>query len=175
MDTETQTTRKHHPDSKLKTLPQERQDQIARYAQDNSLAKTVEWLDGQGIQISDSSLSRFLSWYRLRQQMERNQNTFTELLSDLKRNDPDLTADRLQQIGHVFFAGKALEHQDQRGWYLIQQIAVRKAQVELEIQKHKDELQAHKDALERELKAAQATGGITPETVKRIEQELGLC
>src|SRR2546422_3989897 len=134
---------KPHADSKLKSLPEERQDQIARHAQDHTLAQTVEWLSTEGLQTSPPALSRFLSWYRVRQQMDRNRLVATELLSDLAKNDPTLTAERLHELGHIFFAGQAVEQMDPRAWYMIQQISVRKAQVELEIQKYKDQLQAH--------------------------------
>jgi hypothetical protein len=36
-------------------------------------------------------------------------------------------------------------------------------------------LKAKKEAIERELEIAKELGGLTPETVKKIEKELNLC
>jgi hypothetical protein len=57
---------------------------------------------------------------------------------------------------------------------MYQKIALRKSQVELDLQKYRDDLQAQKDALDRTLKAHAASGGLSPDTVKKIEAELGL-
>ena len=165
---------KPHADSKLKILPEERQDEIAEYATENTLRETVRWLGAGGLETSVSALSRFLSWYRLKEQMARNEAAVSELLADMVRRDPALTADRLHEIGHMFFAGLALENQDARGWCMMQRIVLKKAQLQLDTDKYRDIVQAQKEALERGLQAAKASGGLSPETIKKIEQELNL-
>jgi len=45
---------------------------------------------------------------------------------------------------------------------------------ELAEQKYRDQVEAQKAALERELKAAKAEGGLSPETLEKIERELNL-
>jgi len=96
-------------------------------------------------------------------------------LSELAEEDPTLTPERLHQIGNIFFAGLALEQQDPAAWYMAQKIALRRAQLQLETQKHLDTLKTQKETIERELEIAKESGGITPGTVKKIEHELNLC
>ena len=57
---------------------------------------------------------------------------------------------------------------------MAQKLALRRAQLQLETQKHLDTLKAQKEAIERELEIAKESGGLTPETIKKIEQELKL-
>jgi hypothetical protein len=166
---------KSRPDSKLKPLPEERQDEIAQFALEHSLDQTVHWLAESGLETSRPALSRFLSWYRLRQQMDRSEASIRELLSDLAQEDPTLTPERLHQLGNTFFAGLALEQQDPAAWYMAQKISLRRAQLQLESQKHLDSLKAKKEAIERELETAKELGGLTPGTVQKIEKELNLC
>src|SRR5207249_1598382 len=116
----------------LKVLPEERQDEIAHFALEHSLPETVHWLAESGLETSTAAISRFLSWYRLRQQMERSLASIRELLSELAEEDPTLTPERLHQIGNIFFAGLAIEQQDPAAWYMAQKIALRRAQLQLE-------------------------------------------
>ena len=159
----------------LKILPEDRQDDIAQYARDHSNKETATWLNESGIETSASAVQRFLSWHRLRQHIACSEAAIRELLSELAKDDPSLTAERLHQIGNIFFAGMALEQQDPAAWYMAQKIALRRAQLQLETQKHLDSLKAQKEAIERELETAKESGGLTPETVKKIEKELNLC
>jgi hypothetical protein len=167
-------TTKPRPDGCLKTLPQERQDEIADYATDHTITQTVTWLAAEGIQTSRTAVCRFLSWYRMREQLDTNRVVAAELVAERSEKDPTLTPEKLDELGHTFFAGMAIEQRDPRTWYMIQQITLRKSELEFEIQKYKDLLQAQREAIARSLKAAEASGGISPETVKKIEADLGL-
>ncbi|HSU57009.1 MAG TPA: hypothetical protein VLT36_23400, partial [Candidatus Dormibacteraeota bacterium] len=62
-------TDKPRADSKLKTLPEERQADIAEHARDHTLAETIEWLSAHGIKLASSTLSEFLSWYHMKSQL----------------------------------------------------------------------------------------------------------
>jgi hypothetical protein len=73
---------KPRADAKLKTLPEERQDEIVEYAADHSLAETLQWLDAAGLETSNSALGRFLSWHRFMQQLARSQCVIYVLLTD---------------------------------------------------------------------------------------------
>jgi threonine synthase len=168
-------TDKPRADSKLKTLAEDRQSQIADFATANTLADTVSWLQESGIETSSTAVSMFLSWYRLNQQVDRNETAVLTLLADLAKKDPSLSPERLFETGHQFFAASALEKQDPKAWYLVQQIALRKAHSQLESAKYHDNVEARKAAIQRELDAAKSTGGISPETLQKIERELNLC
>jgi hypothetical protein len=117
---------KPRPDAKLKTLPEDRQAQIADFARTRSLAQTVQWLGQAGLKTSTSAVSQFLRWYRLKQDLARSQAGLQERLADIVRQDPTATAERLQHAGQFLFAMSAIEKQDHRAWYLAQTINLRK-------------------------------------------------
>jgi len=167
-------TDKPRADSKLKTLPEDRQADVAVYAHDHTLAETIQWLSAQGVQTTSGPLSTFLSWYRAKQQLQRNKAAIQEFVENLKQNDPGITPDQLHELGTIFFTSMALEKQDPKIWYLAQQIACNKAHLQLEHQKYQDQVQARKDAIQHELDAAKSEGGLSPETIAKIEKELNL-
>ena len=165
---------KPHPDSILKALPEERQSEIAEYAVNHTLQETADWLSSNGIDTCPATVSRFLSLYRLNQQMARNELVVNELLKTLAKQDPNLTAERVAELGQIFFASLALEKQDPKAWYLAQQISLRKAQLHLAYQKFNEEIQARKEAIQKQLAEAKSSGGLTDETIGKIERELRL-
>jgi len=164
---------KIRPDGKLKTLPEQRQEDIAAYAAAHTLAETVQWLDANGVETSIGRLSVFLSWYRTNHQIACNDSALHELLDKYDR-DPKISPKRLHEIGHNFFAKMALEKQDPKMWYLSQQIACSREQIDLERQKYHDHIQAKKEAIQKELDSAKSQGGLSPETIEKIEHELNL-
>jgi len=167
-------TDKPRADSKLKTLPDERQAEIVDYARDHTITETVTWLSANGVQTSRAALSPFLSWYHMKSQLTQNQSAVQEVLATLTEQNPAITPEQLNEIGHKFFTALALEKRDPRAWYLSQQIACRKAEIQLEFQKYSDQVQARKEAIQRQLDAAKSAGGLSPETIEKIEHELNL-
>jgi hypothetical protein len=165
---------KTRSNAKLKTLPEDRQADISDYARDHSLAETVQWLAANGVETSTSALSLFLSWFNATQQLARNDAVTQEFLDKYEHPAPKISPDRLHQIGHSFFATMALEKQDPKIWYLTQQIACSKEQIDLERQKYHDHIQAKKEAIQKELDTAKSQGGLSPETIEKIEHELNL-
>ena len=156
---------KPRADSRLKTLPEERQFEIPEYSRSHSLAEAVQWLDANGIPTSSPALCRFLAWYRLREQRAQNDIVAEELLAQAAEHNPALTPERLQELGFMFFSGLALANQDPKTWFLAQRIALHKARVDLAAEKYHDQ----KKALE-----PSDAGGLTPETIEKIERELHL-
>jgi hypothetical protein len=168
-------SKKIHPDAKLKLLPEERQAEIADFAAAQTLGETVLWLTQSGVEVGIATLSRFLSWYRLKLQVSRNESAIRMLLEDIIPRDPAPSAARLFELSLAFFTASAIEHQDLRSWYLAQQIALQNTRIQLEAEKYHDLVEAQKAAAQREKAAADGEGGITPETLKKIEHELNLC
>jgi hypothetical protein len=68
----------------------------------------------------------------------------------------------------------AIEKQDLKMWSMAQQIACTKARLDLQYQKYHDEVQARKNAIQKDLDDAKSEGGLSPETIARIEKELNL-
>jgi hypothetical protein len=133
-------TDKPRADSRLKTLTDERQAEIATFAAVHTLAGTVSWLKVSGTQTNTNSLSKFLRWHRLNQQQTRSEAAILKVVAELAKKDPALAAERLYEVGHLLFAGSALEHQDPRAWCHLQQLALRKSNSELNHAKYEREL-----------------------------------
>jgi hypothetical protein len=124
--------RKPRSDSRLKTLPEERQEQIAEYARGHSLAETVTWLKEDGFVTSAAALSEWLSWYLLRDQLERNANTVESVLDELKRSRPDLTEAELFAAGQAFFSALAIEQRDAKSWKRTQDLRIKSQALKIE-------------------------------------------
>ncbi len=144
---------KPRADSKLKTLPAERQAAIAEHARDHTLAETVKWLGDDGLKTSSAALSEFLSWYSLRAQLARNESTVDTLLAGLAKDHPDWDPEKIQTVGQSFFTALALQQQDPKQWFLIQQTQMKREQLALD--KNKFEFDAAAACLKKlpELKA----------------------
>jgi hypothetical protein len=168
-------TEKPRSDSILKTLPEDRQSEIVSFATNNTIPDTLSWLEEAGIQISNCALSRFLSYHRLKEQIARNECAILTVIEGVSKKNPALDTETVYESAHIFFAGAALERQDPRAWYLMQQLSLHRAQSKLEAAKYHDNVEARKAAIQRELDLANDSGGITPETLAKIERELNLC
>ena len=107
---------KPRSDSKLKTLPEDRQVVIAEYARGHSLEETVKWLSDDGLKTSAAALSEFLSWFQLRSQLQRNESTVESLLKNLQQTRPAWTPDQIDKAGQDFFSALAIEQQDSLTW-----------------------------------------------------------
>jgi hypothetical protein len=171
----TQELPKPRSDSRLKTLPEERQDEIAQYALKHSLKQTAQWLCECGVPTSFPAVSRFLDWYKTKQTIQRNESVTDALVSELAKDKPELPAERLRQIGNGFFASLALVKQDHKIWYMSQQIALKNARLKLETRKLDHEIQmGHETRTEhRQIDPSQA--GLTPQALQEIETKNNLC
>jgi hypothetical protein len=159
---------KWRADSKLGVLPAERRAEIAAFAESHTLAETVVWLADQGISVAASSVSKFLIRYQLIRQLDDNALTVQTLIAALARHDRKISPERLQALGQIFFGELALAKRDPRLWYLAQQIELRRERLQLDRQKHQEQVES------RKAEADPPAGGITPETLEQIEQEIKL-
>lgn len=166
------TDKKPRADSTLKTLPSDRQAAIAEYARTHTLTETRAWLKEDGLTTSEAALSEFLSSWRLQQQLKRNGSTVETLLANLQQTRPDWTPEQIQQVGQSFFTALALEQQDPKQWFLIQQTAIKKDQLHLDRQKFQREtaelfVKWHADKEAQEI--LRSTGSNT-EKIERLGQ-----
>ncbi len=137
--------RKIRTDSKLKTLPEERQAAIIEFLREHSLADTRAWLRADGLSTSSTALSDFLSWYRLRRQFQEDESTTETLLEQLKAQIPDLTEEQLDELGQRTFSLLAIRDKDLSGF-----VQVRSARARGQIEKAKIQLREAAEARLRE-------------------------
>lgn len=104
--------KKPRADSILKTLPAERQADIAAYAVDHSLAATRDWLRADGVKCSSTSLSDWLSWYRLQAVFTRAQSSAEEFKGWLGKGFPELSEADLDQRAALMFQFEAVKQGD---------------------------------------------------------------
>lgn len=148
--------RKPNSNSVLKTLPPDRQADIAAHAQAHSLEDTVKWLaerrspDRPGIISSSAALSEFLSWYSLSQQLARNASAVEMLLSDYVKDNPKLPPEKIQAMGQAFFSAMSLAQRDPEVWVQVQRLNLQREQLHLD--REKFELLAAEKMLDKALR-----------------------
>jgi hypothetical protein len=164
--------RKPRPDSRLKTLPEERQEQIAEFAKTHSLLEVVAWLKADGFATSQAALSGFLSWYALRDQLKRNESTVESVLEQLKKTNPEMTETQLFAAGQSFFSALAIETQDPLAWKATQSLRLKAAEQALDEKKFQREtcelfLKWWADQQARDVVESKATNS---EKIERLRQ-----
>lgn len=133
--------RKPRGDAVLKTLPSERQALIAEHARSHTLAETVAWLKEDGLRVSQDTVSKFLSWYLLREQFRQDEETTETLLEQLKEEAPELSDEQLDELGQRTFSLLAVRRQDAETF-----LAVRSAKFKAELEKQKLSLRRQTEA-----------------------------
>lgn len=161
-------TRKARSDSVLKTLPQDRQDEIGALLLSHSLADVRGTLIEQGLTTSEAALSEFYSWWQLRQALRRREERVSELVQRLKDEDPELPSNRLFELGQSLFGALSIAEEDGRTWVNTQRLALERERLDLDKRKVSI-LEQKLLRVQQEVKAAR-DGGLTPEALSRIEE-----
>jgi chaperonin cofactor prefoldin len=165
---------KSNPAGSLKAFPEEQQAAIVEYAGEHSLPETIGWLADQGIQVAADVLAVFLSQRQVRQQLNVNAALVQLLLEELAWEDPTLSVARIQEVGQAFFSRMALANRDSDLWHLTQELELKRGRLDLDRHKFQESLEERKAAIRQELERARAGGGLTADTLERIEHELKL-
>jgi hypothetical protein len=124
-------SRKTRSDSVLGSLPPARQEAIAAYALEHSLAETLAWLRSDGVQSSQAALSVWLSSWRLEQQMRSNEAAVQTLLDRFKLSKPEASPQEIQDVGQAFFNALAIQQQDPKVWAMTQNLQLKRDELEL--------------------------------------------
>lgn len=116
------TERKPRADSRLKTLPEERQAAIVALLSSKSLADVRTELRRDGIETSPAALSEFLSWYQVKEALRRRESRVAGILEQLHTETPNLDEDRLFALGQSVFGAMAIAEEDSKTWHRTQRI-----------------------------------------------------
>lgn len=122
---------KPRSDAALKTLPPDRQADIAEHLRSHSLAETAKWLADDGFKTSSRALSEFRSWHALAETLRDNDSTVQALLADLKSAKPGMTPDELDAAGQMFFTALSINQKDSLGWKRAQDVKIKSGVLKL--------------------------------------------
>lgn len=189
--------RKPHARSRLKTLPPDKQRELFEHLTANTLEETEAWLatgalTGESLDTQRSSLSEFFAWYPLASQLHAAANMTDMLKAELKEL-PGLNLDeeQLSKAGQAIFETIAIKNQDSDLYTALRKL--RQNDSALKLKGRGDSKKAEQKDRELELterrvklleenqakaKAALETvksrGGLTPETLRQIEEAASL-
>jgi len=169
--------KKPRADSVLKTLPPDRQAVIAEYLRAHSLEDTRAWLAEDGLKTSIAALSEFFSWHALEVKRQRREQAIEHWMECEKLDHPELSDEELFTRGQRKFSMISIAEEDPENWARIQATGFKKLQLSQEDRRIKllEQKAAAFDRAQAALSEARnSKGGITPETLKRIESELKL-
>ncbi|WP_009965327.1 hypothetical protein [Verrucomicrobium spinosum] len=140
-------SRKPRGDAKLKTLPEELQEEIWERLGKGTHAAVRKWLQQEmDIATSLGALSEFYSWYGLRRDLQEADSEVTSLMQLIKEGEYSLDTQQLESLGNTLFLLKARSSGDWKQ---------HKAAVELLLKSRKVAVEERKVAI-LEQKAAQA-------------------
>lgn len=151
--------RKPHPSSVLKNLPDDDQAALFEFMgsvtvvdgkpKGKTLDDGVKWLfSNNGVRTSDSSLSEWLGWYQMRQQItawNADADELKALLSTEQSFDPNLVA----KIAEAVFVSKAAKTGDPKVFALVAGIVQRHMELGSQQKAHADKMALEEKKLAR--------------------------
>lgn len=130
------TDRKPRSDARLKTLPEDRQAEIASMLATKSLAEVRKELIKDGLHTSVGALSEFFSWWRLRESIRRRETRIQGILENVKlESQQTIPEDRLWEIGQSLFGAMAIAEEDGKEWFRTQRLSLARHKLRLEAEK----------------------------------------
>ena len=169
-------------DAKIKTLPEETQAGLYRLfsAEGGRAAMTLEEVRGvlasqHGLSVSLASLSEWRSWYGMRARMEAAKARAEQARLELLSSNPDMSPEKLEQAAQMVFTAEVLEQGDVKGYVALRSLRLKEMEVEHAGRKLRLlEERASQAKASLEQAATAAKGGLTEETLKRIEEAANL-
>jgi hypothetical protein len=171
--------KKPRGDAKLKILPDALQEELWQLLRRTSIEKAEAWLHTtHGVATSPAALSQFFSWYP-RQGWLRQAESFSDTLKATIKNLPALkaTAAQAEQIAQVNFEILAAQNRDSDLFLALQHGKLKKAELQLKAENQALRLRQYEEKISHaraSLEKAKSKGGLTPETLALIEEQLKL-
>lgn len=192
--------RNPRPEAKLKRLADPLKDEILRRCLEPGVrqADVLRWVEAEcGVDSSPAALSEFLSWWPARKRAMAHEAAVEAWMEHERENTPQISEEELFRRGQAKFAKLAIAEDDMKAWAVTTMAADSRERVELE--KTKSQQRAELLALKREelkvkqhladlaerrvllleaklravaeaVEAAKSAGGLTPETLRKIEE-----
>jgi hypothetical protein len=194
------THRNPRPDAKLKRLPDPLKDEILRRCglPEVTQASILKWLaDECAVESSPAALSDFCSWWPARKRALTRESMALAHMEVIREQHPDWSESEVFAEGQKKFAIQAIADDDPKAWSVVNTSRENRERTELEktkteqrarlialkteevaVKKHLAELAERRVVLlesklaqvNAALAEAKKTGGITPETLAKIEE-----
>ncbi len=171
--------KKPRGDAKLKTLPAEQQAAIFALLQQHT-ANEVKVLIAKepGVFTSTGALSQFYHWYPLSRRLEQAASFADQLQSQLlKLPNLNLDAAKLSTVAQVAFEARAVQEQDSDLFIALRkrrqkdtELTLKADNQALRLKQYEDKMASIRDAVNK----AKTKGGISQETLKVIEEAVGI-
>jgi hypothetical protein len=132
--------------------------------------------DTYNISCSVSVVSEFYKWLRLRKRMENAAERASQARYALAQ-DPNMTPDMLARVGQMVFTAETIEDGNVKAYVELVKLQLQARSLEINARKLKlleDSAKEAKARLTALTTAAKSNGGLTPETLKQIEEAAGL-
>ncbi len=136
-------TAKPRSDAKLKSLPQDRQDQVIEWCREG-YEHARKQLAADGLRVSIRALSEFFSWYRLKQRFEGADSRSQQIEELLRDKNPSMAPAKVREIGQTLFTLEAMESQDAQTF-----IGLERLKLDQDSAKFKAELEREKISISR--------------------------
>lgn len=162
--------RKVRPSSILGTLPEDKKARIAALLESQSYDAVRQILARGKINVSIATLRRFRKLRLLHDRQTRHEALTAALVAKWARENPDLTETQLFDYGLKLLSRFALEDRDAASWSLLQRLRLEERRVRA-IERRTAVL--NKQA-EQTFPKVKDRGGLSPDTLSKIENELNL-
>ena len=178
-----ETDKEIRADAKLKNLQSEALEILWRFRnpEEGGEKLTLEAVAVQvqelyGFSVSLSSLSEFYKWLRLKKRMESAAERSSQARLALA-SDPGMTPEILARVGQMVFTAETIEDGNVKAYVELVKLQLQAKSLEINAAKLKllvDAAAEAKAKLTALTNAAKSNGGLTPETLKQIEEAAGL-
>jgi hypothetical protein len=170
--------KKPRGDSRLKTSPPDVQRQVWDILQTRTYRAAVSEVEKQlKLKTSATALGEFFKWYPLSSTMERAKDFGEILKRKLEAGGVDLDDDTVSKAGQVAFEIMAIEDRDQEAYVRLRRLRQTDEKIkadERRIVLLEEKHAAVKRMLEKALKTAKDTAGMSDEARAMVEEAAGM-
>lgn len=168
-----------YPTAKLKRLPDPIKDELLARTLSPGVtqAQALAWLaEAHGVESSPAALSEFCSWWPARKRALAREQAVQVWMESEKELHPELTDADLFRRGQRKFALMAIADDDPDAWARTQGVAADATRLEIKRQelllaeRRVAVLESKLKAVGDEIRRAKESGGLTPETLAKIEE-----
>jgi hypothetical protein len=181
--------KKPRSDSKLKGLPEDRQEQIIAWTRmpksqssPGGLQLAREQLAADGIAVSLRALSEFVAWWELQRRFTAASSRARQIEELMRKQDPSMDPERVRKLGQAVFTLEAVEASDPATYVKLENIRLSQDSLDAKVRiENKKIALAERRVRVAERKLEDLKGILTDEALTpeqrelRMKQQFGLA